>query len=171
MTETTIRRAEASDAPVLAALGARTFADTFAHLYPPEDLATFLAETHTPAKAAAEIADPAMGVWLAERDGEAIGYAVAGPCGLPHAEVTPACGELKRIYVDKPAQGEGLGRRLMEVALAWLERDGPRRLWLGVWSENVGAQRLYERTGFRKVGEYGFRVGASVDHEFIMSRG
>jgi len=64
-----------------------------------------------------------------------------------------------------------LGGRLMETALAWLERDGPRRLWIGVWSGNLGAQRLYERAGFRKVGEYGFRVGGSTDHEFILSRG
>jgi diamine N-acetyltransferase len=171
MTETTIRRALASDAPAVADLGARTFSDTFAHLYPPEDLAAFLAEAHAPAKVAAEIADPAMGVWLAERDGAAVGYAVAGPCHLPHPEVTPACGELQRIYVDKAAQGEGLGGRLMEIALDWLERDGPRRLWIGVWSGNVGAQRLYERAGFRKVGEYGFKVGASTDHEFILARG
>jgi diamine N-acetyltransferase len=171
MTKTTIRRAVASDAPTVAALGARTFADTFAHLYPPEDLAAFLAEAHAPAKIAAEIADPAIGVWLAEREGEAIGYAVAGPCHLPHPEVTADCGELKRIYVDKAAQGEGLGARLMETALGWLEREGSRRLWIGVWSGNVGAQRLYERAGFRKVGEYGFRVGASTDHEFILTRG
>ena len=138
---------------------------------PPEDLATFLATTHALAKIAAEIADPAMGVWLAEHDGEAVAYAVAGPCGLPHPEVTPGCGELKRIYVDQAAQGEGLGRRLMETALAWLERGGPRRLWIGVWSGNLGAQRLYGRAGFRKVGEYGFQVGGSTDHEFIFSRG
>jgi ribosomal protein S18 acetylase RimI-like enzyme len=171
MTKTTIRRAAASDAPAVAALGARTFTDTFAHLYPPEDLAAFLAEAHAPAKVAAEIADPGMGVWLAERDGEAVAYAVAGPCHLPHPEVTPACGELKRIYVDKAAQGEGLGAQLMEIALAWLEREGPRRLWIGVWSGNLGAQRLYERAGFRKVGEYGFQVGGSTDHEFILARG
>jgi len=171
MTETTIRRAAASDAAAIAAIGARTFADAFGHMYPPDDLATFLVATHAPAKISAEIADPAMGVWLAERDGEAVAYAVAGPCGLPHPEVTPGCGELKRIYVDQVAQGEGLGGRLMETALAWLERDGPRRLWIGVWSGNLGAQRLYERAGFRKVGEYGFRVGGSTDHEFILSRG
>ena len=171
MTKTTIRRASASDAPTVAALGARIFADTFGHLYPPEDLTAFLAEVHALPKIAAEIADPAMGVWLAEREGDAVGYAVAGPCGLPHADVTAACGELKRIYVDQAARGEGLGGRLMETALAWLERDGPRRLWIGVWSENLGAQQLYERAGFRKVGEYGFRVGGSTDHEFLLARG
>ena len=59
----------------------------------------------------------------------------------------------------------------MTPALAWLERKGPRRVWLGVWSKNHGAQRLYERLGFEKVGEYEFLVGKTRDHEFIMRRG
>jgi len=171
MTKTKIRPADAADAPVVAQLGARTFAAAFGHLYSPEDLAAFIKETHAVTKVAGELADPAMAAWLAECDGTAVGYALAGPCALPHPEVTPACGELKRIYVEAGQQGGGVGARLMDAALAWLERDGPRRLWIGVWSENLGAQRLYERAGFRKVGEYGFRVGQSVDHEFILSRG
>ena len=171
MTKTKIRRATASDASTLADLGARTFAAAFGHLYPPADLAAFLAETHAVEKIVGELRDPAMAAWLAERDGEAIAYAVAGPCGLPHPEVTAACGELKRIYVSADGQGEGLGSRLMETALAWLQRDGPRRLWIGVWSENLGAQRLYGRAGFAKAGEYEFEVGATRDREFILRRG
>jgi ribosomal protein S18 acetylase RimI-like enzyme len=171
MTKTTIRRADAADASVLADLGARAFAATFGHLYPPNDLEAFLTDAHAPDKVAAELGHPAMAGWLAERDGAPIGYAVAGPCGLPHSDVTGSCGELKRIYVLAQGQGDGLGSRLMERALAWLERDGPRRIWIGVWSENLGAQRLYERAGFRKVGEYGFRVGDTIDREFILRRG
>ena len=48
-TTASIRRATASDAPVLAALGRETFAETFGHLYPPEDLAGFLDAAHAPA--------------------------------------------------------------------------------------------------------------------------
>ena len=170
MPKTTIRRAGAADASALADLGARTFAATFGHLYPAEDLAAFLQTTHAPEKVAAELAATGMAAWLAERDGAAIGYALAGPCGLPHQDVTPNCGELKRIYVLSEAQGEGLGAQLMDLALAWLDSAGRKPVWLGVWSENLAAQRLYVRNGFRKVGEYAFHVGASVDHEFIFRR-
>ena len=44
MQEPVIRRADVSDAQVVAEIGARTFSETFAHLYPPEDLAGFLAD-------------------------------------------------------------------------------------------------------------------------------
>jgi ribosomal protein S18 acetylase RimI-like enzyme len=166
-----IRRAVAADAPAVAAIGAATFAETFAHLYPPEDLQHFLSTAHCLEAATADLSDPAKAIWVVEADGRTIGYALAGPCDLPHPDVTPACGELKRIYVEKASQGGGLGVRLMEETLAWLERDGPRRLWIGVWSQNLGAQKLYQRYGFEKIGEYEFRVGASRDHEFILRRG
>jgi ribosomal protein S18 acetylase RimI-like enzyme len=170
MPKATIRRAVPTDAEVLASLGARTFAIAFGHLYPPADLATFLHEAHTPTATGAELADASKAAWLAETDDVAVGYALAGPCALPHPEVTERSGELKRIYVLDDAQGEGLGQRLMDAALAWLAAEGRAPIWLGVFSENLGAQRFYERQGFRKVGEYGFRVGAATDREFIFRR-
>jgi GNAT superfamily N-acetyltransferase len=169
MSDIEIRPAGPADAETLAILGAETFSDTFAHLYPPEDLAEHLAEAHAPARYAAWAADPAYGLWIAERDGRAVGYALAGPCHLPHPEVTPGCGELWRLYVRGETQGSGLGGRLLALSLDWLAAPG-RRLWIGVWSQNLGAQRLYARHGFEKVGEYEFPVGATRDQEFILSR-
>lgn len=170
MSEPTIRRAGPSDAETLAALGARTFVETFAHLYDPDDLRAFLAEAYSLERTLADLADSAKASWLVEAGGQAIGYASVGPCGLPHPDVTPACGELKRIYFLKGHQGGGLGRALFAETLAWLQADGPRTIWIGVWSENVGAQRFYERHGFEKAGEYGFTVGKTVDREFILRR-
>jgi len=164
-----VRRATGADAERLARLGAETFTETFGHLYPPSDLAIFLSDHHTPEEYGAWIADPAFAVWIAEQDGRAVGYAVAGSCHLPHPEVTPDCGELRRLYVRKETQGSGLGGRLLAQALNWLEQPG-RRLWLGVWSENHGAQRLYARHGFSEVGEYGFMVGRTRDRDLVFAR-
>ena len=68
-------------------------------------------------------------------------------------------------------QGDGAGGRLLSQMLTWLDRDGPRTIWLGVWSGNLAAQRFYARLGFEKAGEYEFAVGAVRDHEFILRRG
>jgi len=166
-----IRRAGPADAEALSRIGAETFVETFGHLYPPEDLAAFLEAAYGLDKTRRDLADPAKAAWLVEVDGEAVGHALAGPCDLPHDDVTPACGELKRLYVLRRLQGDGTGSRLLAETLAWLERNGPRRLWIGVWSENLGAQRLYGRMGFEKVGEYEFAVGRVLDREFILRRG
>ena len=169
--EVQIRRATPEDARTLADLGASTFVESFGHLYAPEDLQAFLDESHSQAAYAQGLADPRYALWIAERDdGTAIGYAQAGPCGLPHADVKPGDGELKRLYLTREAQGAGVGARLFEEALRWLERDGPRTLWISVWSENFGAQRFYTRYGFTKAGEYDFIVGRQRDHEFIYRR-
>lgn len=167
-----LRRATIEDADTVSSLGARTFTETFAHLYPPEDLETFLAYAYGLERTRNDLAHPDKATWLLEdEDGEAIGYALAGPCDLPHDDVRPGDGELKRVYVLKSHQGGGRGSALLNTALDWLEKDGPRPLWIGVWSENFGAQRLYGRLGFAKVGEYHFPVGETRDLEFILRRG
>jgi diamine N-acetyltransferase len=164
-----IRRAAPSDATLLAGLGRETFSETFAHLYPPEDLKAFLEQAYTPEAFARFLTAEGHALWVAELQGRAVGYAHAGPCALPHPEATARCGELKRLYVRAGNQGDGVGSALLDEALGWLQAPG-RRLWVGVWSENFGAQRLYASRGFEKVGEYEFPVGATRDHEFILSR-
>ena len=165
-----IRRATAADADLLAALGTDTFVETFGHLYAPEDLRAFLDESHSRQAYAAVLDQPEYALWVAEVDGRAIGYVQAGPCGLPHADVRPGDGEVKRLYLRADAQNGGVGRALMDTAMAWLLRDGPRTLWLSVWSENLGAQRFYARYGFGFAGEYAFIVGAQRDREFMYRR-
>lgn len=165
-----IRRAEPDDARTLSRLAARTFTETFGHLYPDRDLQAFLADAYAVDKQRIILSHPAYAVWLLEADGEAVGHAAAGPCGLQHPDALPGDGELKRLYLVRGMQNGGWGARMMDEAMAWLLRDGPRTLWVGVWSENLGAQRFYARYGFGRVGEYLFPVGQTRDLEFILRR-
>ena len=165
-----IRRAGPNDAAALAAVGAATFVESFGHLYVPADLQAFLEESHSVAAYATALANPDYALWIAEQNGVAIGYAQAGPCGLPHADAQASDGELKRLYLLNQAQNVGIGQALVEQAIAWLQRDGPRTLWISVWSENFGAQRFYGRHGFEFAGEYAFIVGAQRDREFMYRR-
>lgn len=167
---TTIRRATVEDAATLSALAAATFTEAFGHHYDPVDLQAFIDDAYDVGKQAVVLGHPDYAVWLLEADGRAVGHCAAGPCGLPHAEVQPGDGEVKRLYVLAGFQNGGWGAKLMDTAMAWLERDGLRTLWVGVWSENPGAQRFYARYGFEKVGTYGFQVGRVVDLEFILRR-
>ena len=171
MTDILIRRAALADAQILSEISVATFSQTFQHLYPPGDLKDFLAESYGVESITKTLTDCANAAWLIERQGEIIGHALAGPCSLPHPDVTATCGELKRIYLLPEYQGGGRGSQMLDTALAWLDATGPRALWIGVWSQNLGAQKLYESRGFSKVGEYGFKVGETIDHEFILRKG
>ena len=165
-----IRRATVEDAQTLSTLAASTFTETFGHLYPDEDLQAFLTDAYAVDKQATILGHPDYAVWLLEHDGVPVGHAAAGPCGLPHADVRPGDVEVKRLYVLAAHQDGGWGGRMFEIAEQWLMREGPRPLWVGVWSENLGAQRFYARRGLEKVGTYEFPVGRVRDLEFILRR-
>ncbi|MCP4810316.1 MAG: GNAT family N-acetyltransferase [Proteobacteria bacterium] len=51
--------------------------------------------------------------------------------------------------VHPRAQGQGVGRALVEAALAWAEVNGVERVELYTLDSNVRAQKLYESVGFR----------------------
>ncbi len=169
----TISIAEVTDpalAATLADFSAATFTQTFGHLYKPEDIRAFLTEKHAVETYRDFITDTQSGVWLARDEaGAAIGYAVAGPCRLPAPDMPDNSGELSRLYVSEAARGAGLGQRMLAYVFAWLEaRYDP--VYLSVYSQNHGAQRLYKRYGFEKVHDYFFMVGNHADAEFIMKR-
>lgn len=154
----------------MSALAGSTFTETFGHLYDPKDLAMFLEEKHAPALYREIIGDDRFGVWLAKsaEDG-LIGYVVAGPCDLPVPDMPDKSGELMRFYIDETFRGAGLGGRMFEGALDWLEAQFDH-IYLSVYAENFGAQRFYKRFGFEKVHEYFFMVGTKADPEFILKK-
>jgi ribosomal protein S18 acetylase RimI-like enzyme len=63
--------------------------------------------------------------------------------------VAPGVGHTTQICVLPGYQKNGLGRRLMEAALAALQQHGYRALSLTVTTINANAVRLYENLGFR----------------------
>lgn len=175
MTDAVIRPALPNDAQALADLGRQTFIDTFvrgfAIPYPARDLATFLDASFNPATITRKMAEPGAAWWVAERDGALLAFANAGPNTLPHPDAGAADMELRRLYVASAAQGLGLGTRLLSLSLDWMQARGAGPLWIGVWSGNLKAQKLYAAHGFEKVGEYQYPVGAWLDDEFILRRG
>jgi ribosomal protein S18 acetylase RimI-like enzyme len=171
MTSPILRLACPDDAPAIAKLARDTFCETFvqgfAVGYPAADLARFLDDSYALEKVAAWIADPLAQVLVSEQCDRLIAYAHAGENDLPYDGARPGDGELKRIYVSNAAQGAGVGRDLLERSLDWL---GARPIYIGVWSGNLKAQRLYGHYGFKPVGGYKFAVGETLDDEVILGR-
>ena len=175
MTDAVIRPARLDDAAALGALGRRTFIDTFVDgfgiPYPQADLDAFLDASFDPEAMRTKLAEPACAWWVAESDGELLAFANAGPNGLPHPDARASHMELRRLYVARTAQGLGLGTKLLALSLDWMQANTDGPLWIGVWSGNHKAQKLYAAHGFEKVGEYQYPVGAWRDDEFILRRG
>src|SRR5688572_22178246 len=95
-----IRRAALEDAEQLAQLGAATFTETFGHLYPPEDLQSFLLSAHSVDNWRKTLADPNIAVWVAEvESGRKIGFIGVGTCKLPVHSLEATAGEIQQLYV------------------------------------------------------------------------
>ncbi|MDZ4364373.1 GNAT family N-acetyltransferase [Brevundimonas sp.] len=175
MTEAVIRPARPDDAAALGLLGRQTFIDTFVTgfgiPYPAPDLAEFLDASFSPEATATKLAEPDAVWWVAEVESGLLAFANAGPNTLPHPDARPGHAELRRLYVSGDAQGLGLGTRLLALSLEWMEANTNGPLWIGVWSGNLKAQRLYAAHGFHKAGEYRYPVGTWLDDEFILRRG
>lgn len=56
------------------------------------------------------------------------------------------------VYVAPDAQRRGIGRLLIEAAVAASEEAGIWTLTVGILTENVASLALHERAGFRRIG-------------------
>ncbi len=166
MSEPIYRDAEPGDAADLAELGARSFTETFGHLYDPGDLALFL-EKHTADCWANELTDPDRHVRVVEHNGVLIGYIKLTPPSLPFTTNRRAL-EIAQLYVLKPWQGAGIAARLMNWLVAKARQREAEELYLSVFTDNHRARRFYERYGFGFVQTYAFMVGNHADEDIIM---
>jgi ribosomal protein S18 acetylase RimI-like enzyme len=93
--------------------------------------------------------DPQLdAVFLAEDGDGAVGFA----CVRREAEAAGPL--LDNLHVLPDRKGEGIGRRLIAAAAAWLAAKDPgSALQLGVWKDNVAARLFYARLGGREVEE------------------
>lgn len=164
----TFRDAQLKDAAGLAEIGRETFAETFGDLYPPGDLRQFLDETYSVSKMEVDLNDPEVEVRIAMAGKKMAAYCKIGPCKLPIDIGPEPALELHRVYVYQARQGVGAGRILLAWAIERARQRGAKNLFLGVWESNERAIALYESRGFEKVGGYKFKVGDTLDDEFIM---
>ena len=163
-----LRSGSPTDAPALAALARDSFAETFGHLYSPENLAAFLAG-HTADGWAAILASPDDAVRVVEADGRFVGYARIGQPKLPF-ESEPGALELRQFYLLRPAHGTGLADELMTWILDEAIRRGAPAIYLSVFKDNARAIRFYARHGFQFVTTHAFLVGEHRDTDHILRR-
>jgi GNAT superfamily N-acetyltransferase len=169
-----IRRATVEDAPLLATLAASTFADTFAEENDPADMRAYVATAFGDEVQRAELADPRHVVLIAERDGDAVGYAMlrdgVAPEAIPGAFTASDSMEIARLYAVQRHIGAGIGSALMQRCLGEAVTLGRRTVWLGVWERNARAIAFYARWGFVDVGAQTFTLGSDVQHDRVMAR-
>jgi diamine N-acetyltransferase len=171
----TIRTATADDAGRLAALAAVTFPLACPPSSSPEDIAAHLANSLSEGHFQGYLADPDVTVLVIDDGGALRGYSllVNRPAHDPDvatALTLAASVELSKCYVHPDHHGLGAAAELMHASLQAAAAAGGAGVWLGVNSQNARAIRFYEKSGFRKVGSKSFRLGTTVEHDFVLER-
>lgn len=78
-------------------------------------------------------------------DGRPLGFLtcrLAAAYGPPH-------GVIELVAVDRRAQGQRVGRRLVDASLRWFAQAGAGSVEVGTQVDNLAAVHLYQRAGFR----------------------
>lgn len=166
-----IRTASADDVSALTEFGARTFYESFGADNTPEDMDKHLASAWHPELQRREILDTSIDTLLArDAQGALAGFAQLRDKVAPEGVATTRPVELWRFYVDRPWQGRGLARTLMNAVFERARARGGRELWLGVWERNERARAFYGKCGFEKVGQKIFVVGTDPQTDHVMLR-
>ncbi|HKW92417.1 MAG TPA: arsinothricin resistance N-acetyltransferase ArsN1 family A [Methylomirabilota bacterium] len=138
------RLATAADAAAIASIHNEGIADR---------VATFETEPRTAEDVAAQLAakgdhHPTV---VAERDGQVVAWASAGPyrSRLAYAGVAE-----HSVYVARSARGTGAGRAALEALCRVYAERGFWKIVSRIFPENVASLKLHERCGFRVVGVY-----------------
>ena len=88
-------------------------------------------------------------VFVAEDDGEIVGYVFAALEPLSWKELRGPAGFIHDIAVADAARRTGIATKLMQAAIEWLRERGAPRVILWTAAPNASAQALFRRLGFR----------------------
>lgn len=157
-----VRAASIADADELAAIAAATFPLACPPSADPGDIAACIAENLSAERFAVYLGDPQRHVLAARQAGRIIGYAmlIRGDADV----------ELSKMYVLAEHHRRGAAAALMNAGLAWAAENGARSVWLGVNQHNERARSFYRKYGFAVTGTRTFRLGASLEDDFVMAR-
>ena len=104
-------------------------------------------------------ASPRDRIWIAEKDGKIVGC-------IAIVAASPQVAQLRWFLVDPAARGCGLGKRLLQEAIAFSKEMSYKSIILWTVSSLTAAARLYQGAGFKKAEEKpGCRWGVDVIEE------
>ena len=163
-----IRQAEISDTKIICALGITTFYEAYFLQDDSLDLANYVLESFSREQIEREITDENSTFFIAEADGCAVGYAKLrenAPAECVEGENTI---EIHRIYILEKMRGKSVGDALMKKCFEEARRKNYESVWLGVWEQNLAAQKFYRKYGFEKVGELYFPYGETTGTNHVL---
>lgn len=150
----TIRPAVLDDALTVARVHYDTWQTTYHGIMPPAALQSRPVDVRE-RQWRRVLEEGAQCLFVAERDGEIVGFANGGKERGVFPDYT---GELYAIYLLENAQRGGIGRVLVQHVAAWLSENGHNSMLVWVFRDNPPARQFYESLGGVYVGEQSLNI-------------
>lgn len=162
-----IKKATATDAAVLAKLGADTFYHTFRPHNTEEDMQAYITKAYASEVILQNLANADIAYYLCYYDSKAIGY-IKLLHNATYGVLQQQCIELEKIYILHTYFGTPTATLLMQQAIAHAKQAGFKTLFLGVWQENERAVAFYKKMGFEVFDTRQFKLGSRLCEDFMM---
>src|ERR671936_2052912 len=157
----TVRPADSSDAAAIAQVHVASWRSTYRGLLPDDFLASLDEPAYTE-RWGRILAEPTSRVYVAADGPDVVGFASGG---RERAGESGYEGELYAIYVLRPSQGRGHGRRLVQAVVSGLRELGLEDMIVWVLRDNSGARKFYERLGGTYVRAQPITIGSTLLQE------
>ena len=168
MIDVEVSEAKPDQVDTLSSTGKRLFVQTYGNISGAEDLAAHVEDYFSLQAVSSELDNPDARYFLAIDGDDVAGFLKIRRGDVPDSVPASQATEVQQLYVDADHQRKGIGRKLMDQAVAVARSDGHDGVWLSVWEEAEWAIHFYQAYGFHTVGTTDFRLGQSVYKDFLM---
>ena len=150
MSEVTVRKAGTEDFDYVQALNHQLFLSDSKHF---DDLNTDWPFEEGERYFKDRLAGKGGACFVAEEDGEIIGYVMAGWSHLNFSAYKGKRAELENICVNEKYRSRGVGAKLVEMLLDWCMQNGATHVMVDAYAPNLKAIKFYKSQGFEPYSE------------------
>ncbi|MBK8482914.1 MAG: GNAT family N-acetyltransferase [Saprospiraceae bacterium] len=155
---TSILKAEPKDFQLLADIGKKTFIESHGNSASMMDINKYVSEKYNLEVSEKELNDTHNIYHFIYYDEQAVGYSKiifnSENSNLKNKNIT----KLERLYLLKPYYSLKLGLELLNFNIQLSKLNSQSGMWLFVWIENHRAFNFYQKTGFKVIGNYDFKI-------------
>jgi ribosomal protein S18 acetylase RimI-like enzyme len=163
-----IHKVSLSKIELLQKISRSTFFESYAPFNSKEDMDIYLNVNFGLENLTKELNNEDSEFYFATLDEETIGYFKINFDKAQTVEGYPNTLEIERIYISKEHQGKKIGERMLAKIKEIAKQHKNDFVWLGVWKQNFGAIKFYERNGFTIYGEHPFLFGTDLQTDHLM---
>ncbi|MFA5135934.1 MAG: GNAT family N-acetyltransferase [Patescibacteria group bacterium] len=163
-----IREATIDDIPSLSKLAQQTYIKTFGHTMDKKELKLALKSRSESYFKSIIHQDTIL---VACENNSLVGFIQFGKVDYESIKTTNRDIKLDKIYVASNYQGKGIGKKLVETMLKHKRLSGIENIYVDVFMKNQKALSLYEKYGFKTIGQVPFKLDKKIiGYDILMKK-